>query len=70
MKLIVCIVAVAAAFALGWNAKGIQVLRKISDILTAIDAATKEVGKLSESDCDFIRGMLKTISFLQDYEED
>ena len=69
MKIIICFVALVVAFFIGWNAQQMLWLNKIGDILDTLNYATKTCGELSSDDRSFVRGMLKTIALLQNYEE-
>lgn len=69
MKIIICIALVAVTFLIGWNAQRMLWLNKIGDILDTLNYATKTYGELSSDDRSFVRGMLKTIALLQNYEE-
>lgn len=69
MKIIICVAAVVVAFFIGWNAAQLRWLNKIGDILDTLNYATKAYGELSSDDRSFVRGMLKTITLLQNYEE-
>lgn len=69
MKIIICIAVVAVAFLIGWNAQRMLWLKKIGDILDILNRATKTCGELNSEGRSFVCGVLKTISFLQNYEE-
>lgn len=69
MKIIICAALVVVAFFIGWNAAQTRWLNKIGDILDVLNYATKAYGELSSDDRSFVRGMLKTIALLQNYEE-
>lgn len=63
MKIIICIAAVAIAFALGWNAKALHTLRAIDRVL---DKSITEKEELSETEFFYVHGMLRTIDLLQE----
>ncbi len=63
MKIIICIAAVAIAFALGWNAKALHTLHAIDRVL---DKSITEKEELSETEFFYVHGMLRTIDLLQE----
>ena len=63
MKIIICIAAVAIAFALGWNAKALHAIDRVLDML---DKSITEKGELSETEFFYVHGMLRTIDLLQE----
>lgn len=66
MKIIICIAAVAIAFALGWNAKELHTLRAIDRVLDMLDKSITEKEELSETEFFYVHGMLRTIDLLQE----
>lgn len=66
MKIIICIAAVAIAFALGWNAKALHTLHAIDRVLDMLDKSITEKEELSETEFFYVHGMLRTIELLQE----
>ena len=66
MKIIICIAAVAIAFALGWNAKALHTLHAIDRGLDMLDKSITEKEELSETEFFYVHGMLRTIDLLQE----
>ena len=66
MKIIICIAAVAIAFALGWNAKTLHTLHAIDRVLDMLDKSITEKEELSETEFFYVHGMLRTIDLLQE----
>lgn len=68
MKIIICIAAIAIAFALGWNAKALHTLHAIDRVLDMLDTAIAKKEELSETEFFYVYGMLRTIDLLQERE--